>query len=88
MTNSAMRTSQQTKEDTDQYIITRRPEFARFPNGGLIMTSSALAARHRDRIIALAAGLRLRASSPSVTSPRHNKLVGCHISQNHSPGMY
>jgi putative ABC transport system substrate-binding protein len=38
--------------------------FARSSNGGLIVTSSALATRHRDLIIALAAGHRLPAVYP------------------------
>jgi putative ABC transport system substrate-binding protein len=38
--------------------------FARSSNGGLIVTSSALATRHRDLIIALAAGHRLPAIYP------------------------
>jgi putative tryptophan/tyrosine transport system substrate-binding protein len=47
-------------------------EFAGTPNGGLIVTSSALAARHRDRIIALAAKLRL----PAVFSQRYLVTAG------------
>jgi ABC-type uncharacterized transport system substrate-binding protein len=39
--------------------------FARSSNGGLIMTASALATRHRDLIIALAARLRLPAVYPN-----------------------
>jgi len=35
--------------------------FARYPNGGLILTASALAARHRELIIALAARHKLPA---------------------------
>ena len=35
--------------------------FARSPNGGLIVTSSALAVAHRDQIVALAARYRLPA---------------------------
>jgi len=38
--------------------------FARASNGGLIVTASALATRHRDLIIALAARLRLPAVYP------------------------
>jgi GTPase SAR1 family protein len=38
--------------------------FARSSNGGLIVTASALATRHRDLIIALAARLRLPAVYP------------------------
>src|SRR5262252_8601968 len=38
--------------------------FARSPNGGLIVTASALATHHRDLIIALAARLRLPAVFP------------------------
>ena len=38
--------------------------FARSSNGGLIVTASALASRHRDLIIALAARLRLPAVYP------------------------
>src|SRR5262249_19223412 len=38
--------------------------FARSPNGGLIVTASALATRYRDLIIALAARLRLPAVYP------------------------
>ena len=41
--------------------------FARSSNGGLIVTSSALATRHRDLIIALAARLRL----PAVYASRY-----------------
>jgi len=40
-------------------------EFARLPNGGLILLSSALANVHRDLIIKLAAKLRLPAVYPS-----------------------
>jgi putative ABC transport system substrate-binding protein len=39
--------------------------FTRSPNGGLIVTASALATRHRDLIIALAARLRLPAVYPN-----------------------
>ena len=35
--------------------------FARFPNGGLVVTSSALVVRHRELIIALAAQYKLPA---------------------------
>ena len=38
--------------------------FARSSNGGLIVTASTLASRHRDLIIALAAGHRLPAVYP------------------------
>ena len=39
--------------------------FTRSPNGGLIVTASALATRHRDLLIALAARLRLPAVYPN-----------------------
>jgi putative ABC transport system substrate-binding protein len=39
--------------------------FTRSPNGGLIVTASALATRHRDLIVALAARLRLPAVYPN-----------------------
>jgi putative ABC transport system substrate-binding protein len=39
-------------------------EFARGPNGGLVVTPSALATFHRDRIVALAARYRLPAVYP------------------------
>ena len=42
--------------------------FARAPNGGLIVTASALAAMHRDLIIALAARHRLPAVYPIASS--------------------
>jgi putative ABC transport system substrate-binding protein len=38
--------------------------FARAPNGGLIVTASPLAQRHRDLIVALAAGHKLPAIYP------------------------
>jgi putative ABC transport system substrate-binding protein len=44
--------------------------FAGSPNGGLIVTGSALAVVHRDLIIALAARHRLPAVYYIVTSPR------------------
>ena len=50
--------------------------FARSSNGGLIVTASALATRHRDLIIALAARLRL----PAVYSYRFFVTVGGLIS--------
>jgi putative tryptophan/tyrosine transport system substrate-binding protein len=46
--------------------------FARSPNGGLIVTASALATRHRDLIIALAARHRL----PAVYSYRYMVVAG------------
>ena len=46
--------------------------FARSPNGGLIVTASALATRHRDLIIALAARHRL----PAVYSYRYMVAAG------------
>jgi ABC-type uncharacterized transport system substrate-binding protein len=46
--------------------------FARFPNGGVILTSSALANVHRDRIIGLAAKFRL----PAVHSFRFFASAG------------
>ena len=42
--------------------------FARAPNGGLIVTASALAAVHRDLIITLAARHRLPAVYSTATS--------------------
>ena len=50
--------------------------FARSPNGGLIVTASALATRHRDLIIALAARHRL----PAVYSYRYFVAAGGLIS--------
>ena len=50
--------------------------FARSPNGGLIVTASALATRHRDLIIALAARHRL----PAVYSYRYLVAAGGLIS--------
>jgi len=50
--------------------------FARSSNGGLIVTASALATRHRDLIIALAARLRL----PAVYAYRFFVTVGGLIS--------
>jgi putative ABC transport system substrate-binding protein len=50
--------------------------FARSSNGGLIVTSSALATRHRDLIIALAAGHRL----PAVYPYRYFVIAGGLIS--------
>jgi putative tryptophan/tyrosine transport system substrate-binding protein len=50
--------------------------FARSSNGGLIVTASALATRHRDLIIALAARLRL----PAVYPYRYFVTVGGLIS--------
>ena len=48
--------------------------FARFPNGGLIVTGSALSTVHRDLIVSLAARHKL----PAVYSNRFfvRKLVG------------
>jgi putative ABC transport system substrate-binding protein len=46
--------------------------FARFSNGGLIVTASALATRHRDLIIALAARHRL----PAVYAYRYMVAAG------------
>jgi putative tryptophan/tyrosine transport system substrate-binding protein len=46
--------------------------FARSSNGGLIVTASALATRHRDLIIALAARHRL----PAVYSYRYMVAAG------------
>jgi putative ABC transport system substrate-binding protein len=46
--------------------------FAREPNGGLIVTGSALATTHRDLIIALAARHRL----PAVYPQRHYVIGG------------
>jgi putative ABC transport system substrate-binding protein len=46
--------------------------FARSPNGGLIVTASALATRHRDLIIALAA----RHGLPAVYSYRYMVAAG------------
>jgi putative tryptophan/tyrosine transport system substrate-binding protein len=50
--------------------------FTRSPNGGLIVTASALATRHRELIIALAARLRL----PAVYPYRYFVTVGGLIS--------
>jgi putative ABC transport system substrate-binding protein len=50
--------------------------FARFGNGGLIVTASPVATRHRDLIIALAARLRL----PAVYPNRFFVTVGALIS--------
>ena len=50
--------------------------FARSPNGGLIVTGSALAVVHRDLIIALAARLRL----PAVYYDRYFVTAGGLIS--------
>ena len=50
--------------------------FARSPNGGLIVTGSALAVVHRDLIIALAARLRL----PAVDHDRYFVTAGGLIS--------
>jgi putative ABC transport system substrate-binding protein len=50
--------------------------FARSPNGGLIVTGSALAVVHRDLIIALAARLRL----PAVYYDRYFVAAGGLIS--------
>jgi ABC-type uncharacterized transport system substrate-binding protein len=46
--------------------------FARFPNGGLIVTSSALSTRHRELIIVLAARFKL----PAVYSRRYPVVRG------------
>jgi putative ABC transport system substrate-binding protein len=46
--------------------------FARFPNGGLVATTSALTLRHRDLIVALAARHRL----PAVYSRRTYAVAG------------
>jgi hypothetical protein len=43
--------------------------FARAPNGGLVVTTSAAAHLHRDLIVMLAARHRLPAVYPSVTTP-------------------
>jgi putative tryptophan/tyrosine transport system substrate-binding protein len=48
-------------------------EFARYANGGLILTSSALANVHRDLIIGLAAKYKL----PAVYSFRYFASAGC-----------
>jgi len=50
--------------------------FARVPNGGLIVTASALAVVHRDLIIALAARHKL----PAVYYERHSVVAGGLIS--------
>jgi putative ABC transport system substrate-binding protein len=50
--------------------------FARFPNGGLVATTSALTLRHRDLIVALAARHRL----PAVYSRRSYAVAGGLIS--------
>jgi len=50
--------------------------FARAPNGGLILTSSALSARHRELIIALAARYKL----PAVYIRRYYVATGGLIS--------
>ena len=50
--------------------------FARAPNGGLIVTASALAAIHRDLIITLAARHKLPAVySNTSSSPRRPDLL-------------
>ena len=46
--------------------------FARTPNGGLIVTASAAATRHRDLIVALAARHKL----PAVYSERYYVAAG------------
>jgi putative ABC transport system substrate-binding protein len=51
-------------------------DFARRPNGGLILTGSALAVVHRDLIIALAARHRL----PAVYYDRYYAVAGGLIS--------
>jgi putative tryptophan/tyrosine transport system substrate-binding protein len=50
--------------------------YARQPNGGLIVTASALAAVHRDLIVTLAARHKL----PAVYSQRHYAAAGGLIS--------
>ncbi len=47
-------------------------EFARAPNGGLVVTGSAPTLRHRDRIVSLTARLRL----PAVYPYRYHVLSG------------
>jgi ABC-type uncharacterized transport system substrate-binding protein len=55
--------------------------FARSPNGGLVVTASALAVRHRDLITMLAARHRL----PAVYPFRHFVISGGLISYGHEP---
>jgi putative ABC transport system substrate-binding protein len=61
--------------DTDE-IERALAVFARMPNGGLIVTGSALAVLHRDLIIALAARHRL----PAVYYDRYYAVAGGLIS--------
>ena len=60
----------------DPAEIERRVEaFARVPNGGLIVTASAMAVVHRDKLIALAAQHRMPAVYLSELFVAHGGLI-------------